>query len=61
MLAHADEHTRIVSGGTDVLVEVQRGIKPARTHIDVTKLTALKYVREHDGAIDPPAARRRPR
>ena len=52
MLAHADEHTRIVSGGTDVLVEVQRGIKPARTLIDVTKLTALKYVREHDGAIE---------
>ncbi len=44
LLAQADEHTRIVSGGTDVVVELQRGVKPARTLIDITKLTALKYV-----------------
>jgi xanthine dehydrogenase iron-sulfur cluster and FAD-binding subunit A len=45
LLARADEHTRVVSGGTDVLVELQRGVKPARTLLDVSKLTALKYVR----------------
>jgi xanthine dehydrogenase iron-sulfur cluster and FAD-binding subunit A len=52
LLAQADEHTRIVSGGTDVLVEVQRGVKPARTLIDITKLTALKYVRAHGETIE---------
>jgi len=50
-LAKADEQTRIVAGGTDVLVELQRGVKPARTLIDVSKLTALKYVRAEGEAI----------
>jgi xanthine dehydrogenase iron-sulfur cluster and FAD-binding subunit A len=52
LLARADAHTRIVSGGTDVLVELQRGVKPARTLIDVTKLTSLKYVRVDGDAIE---------
>ena len=52
LLAQADEHTRIVSGGTDVLVELQRGVKPARTLIDITKLTALKYVRADGDTIE---------
>lgn len=45
LLARADARTRIVSGGTDVLVELQRGVKPADTLIDVTKLGDLRYVR----------------
>lgn len=45
LLAEQEPQTRIVSGGTDVLVELQRGGKPARTLIDVTKLADLKYVR----------------
>jgi xanthine dehydrogenase iron-sulfur cluster and FAD-binding subunit A len=52
LLARADAHTRIVSGGTDVLVELQRGVKPARTLIDVSKLTSLKYVRVDGDAIE---------
>ncbi len=52
LLTAADEHTRIVSGGTDVVVELQRGVKPARTLIDITKLTALKYVRVHGDTIE---------
>src|SRR5690349_421510 len=39
---------RIVAGGTDVLVELQRGVKPTSTLIDITRLRELKYVR-HDG------------
>jgi carbon-monoxide dehydrogenase medium subunit len=39
---------RIVSGGTDVLVELQRGVKPTATLIDITKLRDLKYIR-HSG------------
>src|SRR5919197_4684164 len=37
---------RIVAGGTDVLVELSRGMRPAATLIDVTRLPDLKYVRD---------------
>lgn len=47
---HAQQ-ARLVAGGTDVLVELQRGIKPATTLIDVTRVDGLKYVREADGII----------
>jgi CO/xanthine dehydrogenase FAD-binding subunit len=42
---------RIVAGGTDVLVELQRGVKPTTTLIDITRLHALKYVRHAGGMI----------
>ncbi|HEX9986986.1 MAG TPA: FAD binding domain-containing protein [Chloroflexia bacterium] len=42
---------RIVSGGTDVLVELQRGIKLTSTLIDITNLRDLKYVRVEDGTV----------
>ena len=42
---HAHE-ARIVSGGTDVLVELQRGIRSTTTLIDITTLPDLKYVRQ---------------
>lgn len=44
-LANGDGTRRIVAGGTDVLVELQRGVKPASTLIDVSGLRELKYVR----------------
>jgi xanthine dehydrogenase iron-sulfur cluster and FAD-binding subunit A len=50
-LANADERTRIVSGGTDVLVELQRGVKPADTLIDITKIDALRFVRDDADTI----------
>jgi carbon-monoxide dehydrogenase medium subunit len=43
---------RIIAGGTDVMVELQRGVRPTRTLIDVTALPGLKYVREADGMIE---------
>src|SRR4051794_11524358 len=42
---------RIVAGGTDVMVELQRGIKPTSTLIDITNLRSLKYVRVEDGIV----------
>src|SRR5438552_2260801 len=42
---------RIVAGGTDVLVELQRGIKPTSTLIDITNLRELRYVRADNGTI----------
>ncbi len=35
---------RLIAGGTDVLVELQRGIKPTDTLIDISRLRELKYV-----------------
>src|SRR5437870_1137707 len=42
---------RIVAGGTDVMVELERGIKPTSTLIDITNLRDLKYVRAENGMI----------
>src|SRR5437588_1845483 len=47
---HAGE-ARIVAGGTDMLVELQRGIKPTSTLIDVSNLSELKYIRLENDAI----------
>jgi carbon-monoxide dehydrogenase medium subunit len=49
-----DQHAgnaRLVAGGTDVLVELSRGIKPTATLIDITLLEELKYIRQTDGVI----------
>src|ERR671936_200701 len=53
-LALLDRHAgqaRIVAGGTDVLVELSRGIKRTQTLIDITALDHLKYIRQDDGVI----------
>ncbi len=49
-LAQHGDQARIVAGGTDVLVELQRGVKPTPTLIDVSALRELKYVRR-DGDV----------
>lgn len=50
-LANEGAAARIVAGGTDVLVELQRGVKPTATLIDVSALRELKYVRRDGGTI----------
>jgi carbon-monoxide dehydrogenase medium subunit len=42
---------RIVAGGTDVLVELQRGVKLTNTLIDITALRELRYLRSEDGLL----------
>ncbi len=42
---------RLVAGGTDVLVELRRGIRPTRTLIDLTALSELRTIREENGEI----------
>ena len=42
---------RIVAGGTDVLVELQRGVRPTTTLIDITALRDLNYIRDENGFI----------
>jgi xanthine dehydrogenase iron-sulfur cluster and FAD-binding subunit A len=50
-LAKEGAAARIVAGGTDVLVELQRGVKPTATLIDVSALRELKYVRREGGVV----------
>lgn len=53
-LALIDRHAgeaRIVAGGTDLLVELSRGVRPTSTLIDVGAVPGLKYVREAGGTI----------
>jgi len=50
-LAARGAEARIVAGGTDVLVELQRGVKPTTTLIDVSALRGLKYVRREGDSI----------
>src|SRR5579859_987756 len=47
---HAGE-ARLIAGGTDVLVELQRGVRPTTTLIDLTRLQELHYIREENGVI----------
>lgn len=51
LLARHGIAARAVAGGTDVLVELQRGVKPAQTLIDLSALRDLRYVRDGDGRI----------
>ena len=47
---HAGE-ARLIAGGTDVLVELSRGVRPTNILIDISKLRDLKHVRETEGNI----------
>src|ERR1700736_372859 len=51
VLAKEGAAARIVAGGTDVLVELQRGVKPTAALIDASALRELKYVRRDGDAI----------
>ncbi len=42
---------RIVAGGTDVIVELSRGIKPTGTLIDITAVPGLRRIAMHDSMI----------
>ena len=47
---HAGQ-ARLVAGGTDVLVELSRGVRPTTTVIDISRLHDLKYVRAEGDTI----------
>lgn len=51
LIAQHGAQARLVAGGTDVLVELSRGIKPTPTLIDLSLLHELKYIRQTDGMI----------
>jgi carbon-monoxide dehydrogenase medium subunit len=41
-------NARLIVGGTDVLVELQRGVKPTNTLIDISTLHELRYICEDE-------------
>ena len=49
-LRDAPDRTRLVAGGTDLVVEQQRGVRPAEHLIDLTGVWDLRYVRQ-DGDV----------
>lgn len=51
LLANHRERARLVAGGTDVLVELGRGIRPTTTLIDLTRIAELGGIAARDGAI----------
>lgn len=51
VLATHGSAARIVAGGTDVLVELQRGVKPTSTLVDVSALRELHGVRLDGGTV----------
>jgi xanthine dehydrogenase iron-sulfur cluster and FAD-binding subunit A len=52
-LALLAEHpgARLVAGGTDLLVELGRGLRPTETLIDLTRVADLRYVRREGDQI----------
>jgi carbon-monoxide dehydrogenase medium subunit len=45
LLAHYSGSARIVAGGTDLVIEAQRGLRPTATLIDISRIQDLRYVR----------------
>lgn len=51
LLADQQGHARIVAGGTDVVVELSRGIRPTETLIDITGLAELRAIHQDGETI----------
>ena len=53
-LALLDERAgqaRVVAGGTDLIVELERGVRALESVIDITHLAELKYLRRENGRL----------
>jgi xanthine dehydrogenase iron-sulfur cluster and FAD-binding subunit A len=51
LLHQLNGQARLVAGGTDVLVELQRGVKATKTLIDISTIHDLKYIRHKGGYL----------
>ncbi len=48
--AHSGQ-ARIIAGGTDLVLQAQRGRNPAKVMVDITRIPGLDQVQERDGLI----------
>lgn len=51
LLAEHGGAARVVAGGTDLVVELSRGIRPTSTLIDITRVSDLRGISERDGGF----------
>jgi carbon-monoxide dehydrogenase medium subunit len=47
----AETGGRVIAGGTDVLVQMQRGVFPADCLVDASRVAELRFIREENGWI----------
>jgi CO/xanthine dehydrogenase FAD-binding subunit len=50
-LANLGDEARIIAGGTDLVLQAQRGQCPSRAMVDVTRIPGLNEIVERDGYI----------
>ncbi len=51
-LAESDQDSRIIAGGTDLMLEIERGVrKGISTLIDITRVPGLDTIREDDAGV----------
>lgn len=48
--AHGGE-ARIIAGGTDLVLQSQRGQRPAKVMVDITRIPGLDHIEKRDGLI----------
>src|SRR5688500_6590492 len=51
LLAEKGSSARIIAGGTDLLVELDRKVRTVPTLIDITRIAGLDTITEQDGVI----------
>jgi carbon-monoxide dehydrogenase medium subunit len=51
LLAELAGRARLVAGGTDLVVELSRGIRPTETLIDISRVEELRYIRAEAGGV----------
>lgn len=50
-LAQLGDSGRLIAGGTDLVLQAQRGQCPARAVVDLTRIPGLSEIREQDGYV----------
>src|SRR5512137_469395 len=51
LLAEHGDRARVIAGGTDLLIELQRGVRQVETLVDVTRIGALDQVRADETGL----------
>jgi CO/xanthine dehydrogenase FAD-binding subunit len=51
MLAAHGGNARIIAGGTDLVLQSQRGRIPSKVMVDITRISGLSHIEERDGWI----------